>query len=72
MKPKLKFQIATVSDMRLIAYVISVNDGWYTAAHLLTKNQRAALRQHNARSAWLRSKLKTQLEQKFWRFIGGQ
>jgi len=68
MKPDFKFSIGTISDLRLVGYVISVNHGWYTAAHLLTTRQRKAL----TKSKELRARLKQDLEQRFWRHIGAK
>lgn len=66
MSPNIKYQISTVGDTRLVAYVISVNNGWYTSAHLLTRRQRIVLR----KSKELRMRLKKDLERRFWRYIG--
>lgn len=68
MKPKIRFQIGTISEQRLVAYIITVNDGWYTSAHLLTARQRDVLK----KSKELRTRLKHDLEQTFWRYIGAK
>jgi len=68
MKPIIKYRIGTVGIQHYVAYIISVNDGWYTSAHLLTARQRRVLKQ----SKELRARLKHDLEQQFWRYIGAK
>jgi len=65
-KPDIKFQVATVGEHKALAYVISVNNGWYTNAHLLSLEQRKMM----IKSKALRNLYKHKLTAKFWRYIG--
>lgn len=66
MKPKIKFEVGTVGPEEYLAYIMTINSGWYTTGKLITPAQRKML----IKRPVLRQQMKWVLEKRFWRYIG--